>query len=191
MSDEGQKIEPLEKTQVIGVHTVQNIKINKDTIITRNMKLEAKERKTALRDDTNKDPDWSYQSIPKDVAKHAQDFKRNMSECLKEVQAKDNRPIKRLSPKTESPIHGECLIACVLKRNGVIENGKVHKDNLIVLVSKFYAKEDKLIKKLEKGVDHCINSSIKSKDECSLASQLNECTNNIMATNKHKFTVDI
>lgn len=53
-----------------------------------------------------------------------------MSECLKEVQANDKRPIKRLSPKVESPIHGECLIACVLKRNGVIQNGKINKGKI-------------------------------------------------------------
>lgn len=50
-----------------------------------------------------------------------------MSECLKEVHASDKRPVKRLSPKKESPVHGDCLIACVLKRNSVIENGKIHK----------------------------------------------------------------
>ena len=57
-----------------------------------------------------------------------------MSECLKEVQLNDKRQIKRLSPKKESPVHGECLIACVLKRNGVIENGKIHKGNVRFVV---------------------------------------------------------
>lgn len=74
-----------------------------------------------------KEPDWSYKPFPKEVADHVDQFKRNMTECLREVQANDKRPIKRLSPKTESPVHGECLIACVLKRNGVIENMKINK----------------------------------------------------------------
>lgn len=58
------------------------------------------------------------------------EFKRNMSECLKEVQDGDTRTVKRLSPKEHSPVHGECLIACVLKRNGVIEKGKVNKGKI-------------------------------------------------------------
>lgn len=74
-----------------------------------------------------RDPDWSYSGIPQELSGYVADFKRNMSECLKETQAQDNRPVKRLSPKHESPVHGECLIACVLKRNGVIEKGKVNK----------------------------------------------------------------
>lgn len=53
-----------------------------------------------------------------------------MSECLKEVQTNDKRPVKRLSPKMESPVHAECLIACVLKRNGVIIKGKINKGNV-------------------------------------------------------------
>ncbi|VVC98140.1 unnamed protein product [Leptidea sinapis] len=125
-------------------------------------------------------PDWSYSSIPKEISNHVNDFKRNMTECLKEVQANDKRTVKRLSPKTESPVHGECLIACVLKRN----------DNLMQLVSKFYGKEDKIMKKLEKNLDRCITKSIKNRDECVVAAQLNECTNGIMANNKHKITVN-
>ncbi|XP_028042892.1 uncharacterized protein LOC114252562 [Bombyx mandarina] len=134
----------------------------------------------------NREPDWSYRSIPDEMSTHVLDFKRNMTECLKEVQNNDKRPIKRISPKRESPIHGECLIACVLKKNGVIQNGKVDKDNLMALVSKFHAKETKLMKKLEKNLDRCINISVKNHDECSLASQLNDCTNDIMASSKQK-----
>ncbi|XP_050682925.1 uncharacterized protein LOC126978193 [Leptidea sinapis] len=182
-------IESAEKhKQMIGVDTVQGIKIDKDTIITRNVKLTTK-RKNEKKADTG-NPDWSYSSIPKEISNHVNDFKRNMTECLKEVQANDKRTVKRLSPKTESPVHGECLIACVLKRNGVIEDGKVHKDNLMQLVSKFYGKEDKIMKKLEKNLDRCITKSIKTRDECVVAAQLNECTNGIMANNKHKITVN-
>ncbi|XP_022120389.2 uncharacterized protein LOC110996835 [Pieris rapae] len=153
------------------------------------MKMNKNNQETKLKENLEKEPDWSYNPIPKEVSRHVQEFKRNMSECLKEVQRNDRREIKRLSPKMESPVHGECLIACVLKRNGVIENGKVVKDNLIGLITKFYAKEDKLIKKLERNIDRCINTSIKSKDECLLASHLNQCTNDIMANNKHMISV--
>lgn len=80
-----------------------------------------------LKKDDEREPDWSYSSFPPEVKNHVLQFKKNMSECLKEVQASDKRPVKRLSPKQESPVHGECLIACVLKRNGVIEGGKINK----------------------------------------------------------------
>ncbi|XP_023952166.2 uncharacterized protein LOC112056058 [Bicyclus anynana] len=135
-------------------------------------------------------PDWSYSSFPEEVKNHVNDFKRNMSECLKEeVQANDKRQVKRLSPNRESPVHGECLIACVLKRNGVIEYGKVNKVKLLALISKFYAKDEKLIKKLEKNLDRCIESSARGKDDCTTAARLNDCTNGLMTNNKHRITV--
>ncbi|KOB72224.1 Odorant-binding protein 21, partial [Operophtera brumata] len=133
---------------------------------------------------------WSYNAIPQEISPYVLEFKRNMSECLKEVQAADPRPVKRLSPKTDSPVHGECLIACVLKRNGVIEKGKVNKANLLSLVNKFFAKDTKLMKKLDKHVDSCIAMSVRHKDECDLAAKLNACTNDLMSYNKHKITVN-
>ncbi|CAK1542484.1 unnamed protein product [Leptosia nina] len=170
-------------TEVMGIETGNDIKIDKNTIITQNMKLTTRNYK---KEKQEQEPDWSYSSIPIDVSEHAQEFKRNMTECLKEVQAAKPQ-IRRLSPKMESPVHGECLIACVLKRNGVIERGKIHKENLILLIKKFYPKEDKLIKKLERNINKCINMSVKNKDECALAEQLNQCTHNIMMNNnKHK-----
>lgn len=78
-------------------------------------------------DEVQREPDWSYSSFPKEVTNHVNDFKKNMTECLKEVQAKDVTPVKRLSPDKKSPVHAECLIACVLKRNEVIVNGKINK----------------------------------------------------------------
>ncbi|CAB3225363.1 unnamed protein product [Arctia plantaginis] len=113
----------------MGIDTTHERKIDKDTIITRNLKLEKRNRgqKSPNKIEEDREPDWSYSTFPKEVAAHVTQFKRNMSECLKEVQANDKRPIKRLSPKMESPVHAECLIACVLKRNGVIINGKINK----------------------------------------------------------------
>ncbi|KAJ8728765.1 hypothetical protein PYW07_006461 [Mythimna separata] len=168
-------------------------KIDKDTIITRNLKLEKRTRgqkPISNKIEEDPEPDWSYKPFPNEVAAHVEQFKKNMSECLKEVQSSDKKPVKRLSPKMESPVHGECLIACVLKRNGVIVHGKVNKDNLISLVSKFYAKDTKLMKKLEKNLDRCIEISIHHQDECMLASKLNDCTNDLMASNKHKIMVN-
>ncbi|XP_026736645.1 uncharacterized protein LOC113500147 [Trichoplusia ni] len=185
-----------EKNRMMGidaVHDNSNKPIDKDTIITRNLKLEKRGRgskSTPNKVEEEKEPDWSYKPFPKEVADHVDQFKRNMTECLREVQANDKRPIKRLSPKTESPVHGECLIACVLKRNGVIENMKINKDNLLSLVSKFYSKDTKLMKKLEKNLDRCVEISVRNQDECQLASQLNDCTNDLMASNKHKIMVN-
>ncbi|XP_028157192.1 uncharacterized protein LOC135081253 [Ostrinia nubilalis] len=187
----------IDKSKLMGVDAIHdnNIKIDKDTIITRNLKLEKKNRAKNVahhrQPEEEKDPDWSYAAIPQELSDHVNDFKRNMTECLKEVQAKDKRTVKRLSPKTESPVHGECLIACVLKRNGVIEKSKINKGNLISLVSKFYAKETKMMKKLEKNLDRCIEMSVRFQDdECKLASHLNDCTNDLMASNKHKVVVN-
>ncbi|XP_035442596.1 uncharacterized protein LOC118270903 [Spodoptera frugiperda] len=184
-----------EKNRMMGIDAVHdnNVKIDKDTIITRNLKLEKRNR--GPKSDSNKnvdekEPDWSYASFPKEISEHVENFKKNMSECLKEVQSSDKRPVKRLSPKMESPVHGECLIACVLKRNGVIIHGKVNKDNLIALVSKFYSKDTRLMKKLEKNLDRCIEMSVRAQDDCTLASLLNDCTNDLMASNKHKLTVN-
>ncbi|CAH2268490.1 jg16916 [Pararge aegeria aegeria] len=180
-----------ESKKMMGLNTLHNtdITVDKDTIITRNMNSlkVTKRRKSSYKEEK---PDWSYSSFPEEVQSHVADFKRNMSECLKEVQTSDKRPVKRLSPNKESPVHGECLIACVLKRNGVIERGKVNKGNLLTLVRKFYAKDEKLIKKLEKHLDRCIEKSVRSKDDCMVAARLNECTNGLMATSKHQLTVN-
>ncbi|KAJ2945283.1 hypothetical protein O0L34_g9362 [Tuta absoluta] len=192
-------------SHVVGVNTAHDVRIDKDSVITQNEVLPKKSLDkqsihneeasslppSALQEETEAEPDWSYRNFPKEVSAHVIQFKRNMTECLKEVQARDRRPVKRLSPKTESPVHGECLIACVLKRNAVIQNGKINKENLITLVSKFYAKDTKLMKKLEKNVDRCIEMSVKFRsDECALASMLNSCTNDLMASNKHEIAVN-
>ncbi|XP_059061119.1 uncharacterized protein LOC131854013 [Achroia grisella] len=178
----------LDEQRMMGVDTIHDVNIDKDTIINHNMKLERKEKNHVKKANLNEesDPDWSYRAIPQELSAHVDQFKRNMTECLKEVQANDKRPVKRLSPNKESPVHGECLIACVLKRNGVIASGKINKANLISLVSKFYAKDTKLMKKLEKNLDRCIEVSVHNRDECTMASQLNTCTNEIMINNKHK-----
>ncbi|XP_026500906.2 uncharacterized protein LOC113404262 [Vanessa tameamea] len=181
-----------DNAEMLGMDTKHNIKIDKDTIITKNMIFQKKNRVKSVNTHNhgNVEPDWSYSSFPKEVKSHVEQFKKNMSECLKEVQKNDKRPIKSLSPMKESPVHGECLIACVLKRNGVIENGKIHKDNLLSLVRKFYEKDDKLMKKLEKNLDRCIETSIKNKNDCAMASHLNDCTNDLMMNNKHKIIVN-
>nr|ALT31638.1 odorant-binding protein 8 [Cnaphalocrocis medinalis] len=184
-----------EKNKMIGIDAVHDIKIDKDTIITRNLKLDKKKSAKAAAGhhaaDEARAPDWSYDSIPQGLSGYVADFKRNMTECLKETQAQDKRPVKRISPKQESPVHGECLIACVLKRNGVIENGKINKGNLISLVGKFYAKDTKLMKKLEKNLDRCVEMSAAYRgDECALAARLNACTNDLMISNKHKIQVN-
>lgn len=62
--------------------------------------------------------------------------------------------------------------------------------NLLTLVNKFFAKDTALMKKMEKHVDSCIAMSARHKDECDLAAKLNACTNNLMAHNKHKLTVN-
>ncbi|XP_026751691.1 uncharacterized protein LOC113512109 [Galleria mellonella] len=181
----------IERQRMMGVDTVHDIKIDKDTIINRNLKLERKNRaKNSNPKNEEGEPDWSYRTIPNEMSAHVEQFKRNMTDCLKEVQAKDKRPVTRLSPNKESPVHGECLIACVLKRNDVIVNGKINKANLISLVSKFYAKDTKLMKKLEKNLDRCIEMSIHNRDECTMASQLNICTNEIMVNNKHNIILN-
>jgi hypothetical protein len=46
------------------------------------------------------------------------------------------------------------------------------------------------MKKLDKNLDRCIEISVHSTDECQLASQLNDCTNDLMANNKHKIVVN-
>ncbi|XP_075982158.1 uncharacterized protein LOC142980581 [Anticarsia gemmatalis] len=183
----------IEKNRMMGIDTTHDTKIDKDTIITRNLKLEKRNRgpkSLPNKLEEEGEPDWSYSSIPNEIADHVAQFKKNMTECLKEVQSNDKRPVKRLSPKMESPVHGECLIACVLKRNGVIHNGKINKDNLLTLVSKFFSKDTKMMKKLDKNLDRCIEMSVHQQDECQLASQLNDCTNDLMASNKHKLTVN-
>ncbi|XP_045453514.1 uncharacterized protein LOC123662759 [Melitaea cinxia] len=186
------KNEKIPNDRLVGVDTKHDIVINKDTIISKNMIMQKKNREKKSRPNNHgtHEPDWSYSSFPERVKKDVEEFKRNMSECLKEVQMNDKRPLKSLSPIKESPVHGECLIACVLKRNGVIENGKIIKDNLLSLVRKFYEKDDKLMKKLEKNLDRCIQTSLKSKDDCEIASHLNNCTNGLMANNKHKISVN-
>ncbi|XP_049878823.1 uncharacterized protein LOC126375778 [Pectinophora gossypiella] len=181
------------KGRMIGVETIHEAKIDKDTVVNRNLAMQRKSHDRNVyhrKKDEDREPDWSYSSIPKEVSAHVEKFKRNMTECLKEVQANDKRPVRRMSPKTESPVHGECLIACVFKRNGVIDGGKINKANLLTLVNKFYAKDTKLMKKLEKNVDRCIETSISNKDECLLAARLNECTNDLMASNKRKIVVN-
>ncbi|CAK1588962.1 unnamed protein product [Parnassius mnemosyne] len=190
------KVNVQKKDRAIELDSNHDIKIDKDTIITRNMKLNKKNRAIMEKNINNNDneerepPHWSYSSFPQDVALHAEQFKRNMTECLKEVHAKEKKTIKQLSPRKKSPIHGECLIACVLKRNGVISNGKIYKDNLIVLLRKFFASDTKLLKKLDKNLDRCIEASSHNKDECAMAAQLNDCTNDLMANNKHKIFVN-
>lgn len=57
-------------------------------------------------------------------------------------------------------------------------------------MSKFYAKDTKLMKKLEKNIERCMELSLRNRDECALAAQLNECTNDLMASNKHKIVVN-
>ncbi|KAI8440692.1 hypothetical protein MSG28_009045 [Choristoneura fumiferana] len=186
------RIELPESSRMVGVDTIHDVKIDKDTIISQNLKLEkrSKSKNVHRHKKVDEEPDWSYSAFPADVETYVQEFKQNMSECLKEVQAADKRQVKRLSPKTESPVHGECLIACVLKRNKVIENGKISKANLISLVNKFYSKDTRMMKKLDKNLDRCIEMSAKISDECALASHLNDCTNDLMASNKHKITVN-
>lgn len=61
--------------------------------------------------------------------------------------------------------------------------------NLINLVTKFFAKNTKLLKKLDKNLDKCIELSSKIKDECALASRLNDCTNGLMSGSDGKFVM--
>ncbi|XP_060806355.1 uncharacterized protein LOC106136563 [Amyelois transitella] len=172
---------------MMGIEAVHDFKIDKNTKISHN-KLE--QRNQAKQAEQNRDPDWSYNSIPSELNTYVTEFKINMSECLKEVQMNDKRTIKPMSPIRESPIHGQCLIACVLKRNGVIENGKIHKENLLKLVNKFFEKDHIMIKKLEKNLDRCIEISVQAEGECAMASKLNDCTNDLMIHNKRKISVN-
>ncbi|XP_053616226.1 uncharacterized protein LOC128678616 [Plodia interpunctella] len=175
------------KDKMLGIETVHDMKIDRNTIISHN---KVEQRNLAKKAEQNRDPDWSYNAIPSVLSSYVTDFKRNMSECLKEIQQKDKRKVKPLSPIKDSPIHGECLIACVLKRNGVIENKKIRKENLISLVKKFFEKDHTMIKKLEKNLDRCIEISVQAEEECAMAAKLNDCTNDLMIHNKRKLTIN-
>uniref|UniRef100_A0AAU8BCX6 Odorant-binding protein n=1 Tax=Conopomorpha sinensis TaxID=940481 RepID=A0AAU8BCX6_9NEOP len=132
--------------KLLGVDTEHGIpRIDKDTIITKNLKLEQR-KKGSKKTSVDPEPDWSYSDFPPETRAHVDQFKSDMAECLKEVQANDKRTVQRLSPNRDSPVHGECLIACVLKKNGVIRHKKINKENLIALVGKFYMKDSRLMK---------------------------------------------
>lgn len=102
-------------------------------------------------------------------------FKKNVTECAKQANAstEDVHTFIRGDPqKTKS---GKCLIACILKRNEIIVNNKINKNNVMKLNRQQHDSNPNVIRGMDEAMNKCFEITKPIKDVCEYASAYNDC----------------
>lgn len=110
-----------------------------------------------------------------DMQAQVEPFRRNISECARQVKASMVDVESFLKRIPQSTMQGKCFVACILKRNAIIKNNKVNGENLIALNKAVYGEDSEVLVRLKTAVNECIQALDGIFEICEYASVFNDC----------------
>ncbi|CAH0719254.1 unnamed protein product, partial [Brenthis ino] len=102
-------------------------------------------------------------------------FRRNLTECARQVKASMVDVENFLKRIPQSTLQGKCFVACILKRNSIIKNNKILKENLLEANKAVYGEDSEVLSRLKTAISEC-NDIVEGIFEiCEFASVFNDC----------------
>lgn len=109
------------------------------------------------------------------MTKEVEPFRKNLTECARQVRASMNDVENFLKRIPQSTLQGKCFVACILKRNSIIVNNKVSIQNLLETNRAVYGDDNEVMSRLKSAVDECTDVADGIFEICEYASVFNDC----------------
>lgn len=102
-------------------------------------------------------------------------FRRNLTECARQVKASmvDVENFLKRIPQTS--LQGKCFVACILKRNSIIKNNKILKENLLEANKAVYGEDSEVLSRLKLAINECSDVVANIFEICEFSSVFNDC----------------
>lgn len=102
-------------------------------------------------------------------------FRKNLSECARQVKASMVDVENFLKRIPQSSMQGKCFVACILKRNSIIEKNKVSTQNLLEANKAVYGEDGEVMSRLKAAIGECKNIVEGIFEICEYSSVFNDC----------------
>uniref|UniRef100_A0A8D8VYG3 General odorant-binding protein 28a n=1 Tax=Cacopsylla melanoneura TaxID=428564 RepID=A0A8D8VYG3_9HEMI len=97
------------------------------------------------------------------------------AKCMSEVQAEDKDLEGFRKMQIPDSDKGKCMMACLMKEAGIIENSKFSKEGAEKLAERYYGENVDDMNKARSIIDNCDSFVSDETEECNLATKLAFC----------------
>ncbi|XP_075981908.1 uncharacterized protein LOC142980425 [Anticarsia gemmatalis] len=109
------------------------------------------------------------------ISEDVEPFRRNLTECARQVKASMADVEKFLKRIPQSSMQGKCFVACILKRNMMIKNNKISKEQLLDANRLVYGEDSDVMARLKNAIGECSKVVEGIYEVCEYASVFNDC----------------
>ncbi|CAH0664002.1 unnamed protein product [Spodoptera exigua] len=109
------------------------------------------------------------------MTENVEPFKKNLTECARQVKASMVDVENFLKRIPQASLQGKCFVACILKRNSIIINNKISKENLLEANRAVYGEDSEVMARLKTAVGECAKAVEEIFEICEYASVFNDC----------------
>ncbi|CAG9571649.1 unnamed protein product [Danaus chrysippus] len=102
-------------------------------------------------------------------------FRQNLTECARQVKASMIDVEHFLKRIPQSSMQGKCFVACILKRNAIIVNNKISRDNLLEANRAVYGEDSEVMTRLNTAIVECSDVVEGIFEVCEYSSVFNDC----------------
>nr|QCF41949.1 odorant binding protein [Athetis dissimilis] len=112
-----------------------------------------------------------YNKMTEDI----EPFKKNITECAHQVKASMADVENFLQRIPQANFQGKCFVACILKRNAIIKNNKISKEQLLETNRAVYGEDSEVMARLKTAIRDCTKAVDGIFEICEYASVFNDC----------------
>lgn len=112
-----------------------------------------------------------YNKMTEDV----EPFRKNLTECARQVKASMVDVENFLKRIPQANMQGKCFVACILKRNSIIKDNKISKDDLLEANRAVYGEDSEVMSRLKMAIGECTKAIEGIFEICEFASVFNDC----------------
>lgn len=102
-------------------------------------------------------------------------FRKNLTECARQVKASMVDVENFLKRIPQASLQGKCFVACILKRNAIIKNNKISKEQLLEANRAVYGEDSEVMARLKTAIAECSKAVAGIFEICEYASVFNDC----------------
>ncbi|KAJ8720615.1 hypothetical protein PYW08_006080 [Mythimna loreyi] len=109
------------------------------------------------------------------ISEDVEPFRKNLTECARQVKASMVDVENFLKRIPQANPQGKCFVACILKRNAIIKNNKISKDQLLEANRAVYGEDSEVMSRLKSAIGECTKVVEGIFEVCEYASVFNDC----------------
>lgn len=109
------------------------------------------------------------------ITEDVEPFRKNLTECARQVKASMVDVENFLKRIPQANLQGKCFVACILKRNAIIKNNKISKEQLLEANRVVYGEDSEVMSRLKSAIGECTKVVDGIFEVCEYASVFNDC----------------